>query len=170
MTAIVRPEELNLPLERTEFFNDVIRHLSGALQEVVGHEDAASFISVVGSRMGDEIAEAYAAKTGPVPWGPETIANVLVDLKARIGGDFAVESVSDTGIILTNGRCPFAENVVGRSSLCMMTTNVFGRITAQAAGYARVEIDEAIALGDGRCRVRVHLTHDEHGDGHEFYR
>ncbi|SDU15823.1 diguanylate cyclase [Stappia sp. ES.058] len=56
-----------------------------------------------------------------------------------------VESIDGDEIVLVNSRCPFAEQVKGRPSLCMMTTNVFGRIVATANGYAHVEIVEAIA-------------------------
>jgi hypothetical protein len=39
-----------------------------------------------------------------------------------------------------------------------MTSNVFGAISAQNLGYARVEVQEAIARGDAGCRVLVHLV------------
>ena len=31
-------------------------------------------------------------------------------------------------IVLGNRRCPFGEKVLGRPSMCMMTSNVFGSI------------------------------------------
>ena len=51
----------------------------------------------------------------------------------------------------------------------MMTTNVFGRIASEANGYARVRIDEALALGHRRCHVTVTLTRETEDDGHEFF-
>src|SRR5690606_21333680 len=56
-----------------------------------------------------------------------------------------------------NNACPFGSFVEGRPSLCMMTSNVFGSITAENLGYARVEIQEAVALCHPGCRVVVHL-------------
>ena len=51
----------------------------------------------------------------------------------------------------------------------MMTTNVFGRVAADATGYARVNVAEALSRGDDRCLVTVDLEWDEGKDGHEFY-
>ena len=34
---------------------------------------------------------------------------------------------------------------------------VFGLVAAENLGYAKVELDETLARGDGRCRVLVHL-------------
>jgi hypothetical protein len=39
----------------------------------------------------------------------------------------------------------------------MMMSNVFGAITAQNLGYARVAIEKSIATGDAGCRVIVYL-------------
>jgi hypothetical protein len=44
--------------DRDLFRRKLIRHLSGALQDVVGLEEAAGFVSIVGQRMGDENGEA----------------------------------------------------------------------------------------------------------------
>jgi len=45
----------------------------------------------------------------------------------------------------------------------MMTSNVFGTLASANLGYARVDLEETIARGDGRCRVVVHLREDEAG-------
>ena len=53
----------------------------------------------------------------------------------------------------------------------MMTSNVFGSIAAENLGYARVQIDEAIARGDPGCRVTVFLTpSDEESGAREYFR
>jgi hypothetical protein len=39
----------------------------------------------------------------------------------------------------------------------MMTSNVFGSIAARNSGYAKVELQETIALGHPGCRVVVYL-------------
>ncbi|MFI8308787.1 methanogen output domain 1-containing protein [Streptomyces sp. NPDC085927] len=76
-----------------------------------------------------------------------------MDLKRRIKGDFFVIEQDDTKIVLGNRACPFAEKVLGRESMCMMTSNVFGTIAARNLGYAGVELQETIARGDAGCRV-----------------
>ena len=57
-------------------------------------------------------------------------------------------------------------------SMCMMTSNVFGSIAAQNLGYARVEIEEAIALGDAGCRVVVYLrpSDEPEPNAREYFR
>jgi hypothetical protein len=54
----------------------------------------------------------------------------------------------------------------------MMTSNVFGVITAENLGYAKVAIEEAIARGDPGCRVVVYLKPTEEAKaaaGREYY-
>jgi predicted ArsR family transcriptional regulator len=149
--------ELPIPLERDVFLRTLLRHLAGTLQNVVGLEEAAGFISVVGQEMGEEINLAYRTALGASGLSREQVADVLVDLKRRIQGDFYVIEQDDEKIVLGNRACPFAEKVVGRPALCMMTSNVFGVIAAENLGYAKVVIEQAIARGDPGCRVVVHL-------------
>ena len=149
--------DADLGLERDVFMRSLLRHLSGTLEEVVGLEDASGLVSVVGARMGESIDGGYRAALGQDRLDRDQVAEVLVDLKRRIQGDFAVEDVDDDRIVLTNRVCPFGDKVLGRESLCMMTSNVFGSITARNLGYAKVELQEAIARGDDGCRVVVHL-------------
>ena len=82
---------------------------------------------------------------------------MLVDLKRRIQGDFYIVEEDDEKIVLGNRVCPFAEKVVGRPALCMMTSNVFGVIAAENLGYAKISIEQSIAMGDPGCRVVVYL-------------
>jgi predicted ArsR family transcriptional regulator len=161
--------DFNIELDDVTFFQSMIGTLAGTLEEVVGLEDAASFVGVVGGKIGDDLASQYVAGLEGRPPSAELLGTILVDMKARVGGTFRVESVDEHEIVLVNSRCPFAEHVKGRPSLCMMTTNVFGRIVATANGYAHVEIEEAIATGHPGCRVRVHLSPQENVNGYEFF-
>ena len=173
MTPLPVIQDLPVPLERDVFLRSLLRELAGALQEVVGLDEAAGFISVVGQRIGDQINEAYRAALGTPRLTREQVADVLVDLKRRIQGDFYVLEQSDERIVLGNRACPFAEKVEGRPSLCMMTSNVFGVIAAENLGYARVVIERALARGDGDCRIVVHLRpapESEEVTGREYFR
>lgn len=149
--------KLNLPLDRDVFLRTLLRHLAGTLQKVVGLEEAAGFISVVGQEIGDEINQLYKSAWSVPHLKREQVADVLVDLKRRIQGDFFLIEQDDEKIVLGNRACPFAEKVVGRPALCMMTSNVFGSIAADNLGYAKVAIEQAIARGDPGCRVVVYL-------------
>lgn len=168
--------DLDIPLERDIFLRRLVRELSGMLEEVVGLEEAEGFISVVGQRIGEWLDPAYREAYGVDTLDMEQLAAVLVDLKRRINGDFSIEECTPERIVLVNRACPFGDMVIGRTSLCQMTSSVFGTIAAENHGYARVRIMEAIARGDRGCRVVVHLRPgaagdvDEEGDVGEFFR
>jgi len=165
-------EDLPIALERDVFLRTLLRHLAGTLQDVVGTDEASGFISVVGLQMGEEIDRLYKSALGSERLTRDQVADVLVDLKTRIQGDFYVAEQDDDKIVLGNRRCPFADKVVGRPALCMMTSNVFGSITARNLGYAKVVVQEAIAQGHAGCRIAVHLrpTADaEASNGREYF-
>jgi predicted ArsR family transcriptional regulator len=145
--------------------------LAGTLQDVVGLDEAAGFVSVVGQRIGDQINLSYCDALGVEVLSREQVAAVLVDLKKRIKGDFFVIEQSDEKIVLGNRACPFGDKVIGRPAMCMMTSNVFGVIAAQNMGYAKVALEETIATGASGCRVVVYLKHriDDNIDGREYF-
>lgn len=166
-------KNLDVPLEREGFFSTLIRELSGTLQDLVGLEEASGFISVVGQTMGREIDQEYKSALKLSNLSGEQVAEVLIDLKKRIKGDFYIIEQSDEKIVFGNRVCPFAEKVIGRPSMCMMTSNVFGSIAADNLGYAKVELQETIANGDSGCRVVVYLEYSEEADeavGREYFK
>lgn len=147
----------DVTLDRDLFLRSLLRELSGTLQDVVGLDEAAGYIAVVGQRIGDQIDGEYRRALGVASLDRPQVAEVLVDLKRRIQGDFRIVSQDDDRIVLENRACPFGEKVIGRPSMCMMTSNVFGVIAAENLGQAKVELQETIADGAPRCRVVVHL-------------
>ena len=156
-TPTAEPASVEVPLERDVFLRTLIRHLSGTLEDVVGLREAAGFVSVVGQRMGEDMNATYRQALQVDRLNRKQVSQVLVDLKRRIQGDFYVIEESDDKIVLGNRACPFAEKVIGRTSMCMMTSNVFGAIAAENLGYAKVVLEQTIAAGDKGCRVVVHL-------------
>ena len=161
-----------IPLERDLFLRALLRELSGTLQDIVGVEEASGYISVVGAAMGEHLNTEYKHALRLQRLDREQVAQVLVDLKRRIQGDFFVVDEDETRIVLGNRVCPFGEFVRERPSLCMMTSNVFGRIAAENLGYARVELLETIARGDPGCRIVVHLIPSDETDpqAREYFR
>ncbi|WP_334131349.1 methanogen output domain 1-containing protein [Silanimonas lenta] len=157
-------------LERDGFLRDLLRELSGLLEDVVGLEEAAGFIALVGQRIGRRIDALYAERLGEGEWTTEQLAQVLVDLKRRIQGGFRIESIEGLEIVLVNDACPFGDRVLDRPSLCMMTSNVFGTLAAAHRGFAQVEVEQAIARGDRGCRVRVSLDPNTRIPGARQYR
>lgn len=165
--------ELAFPLERDLFLRTLLRHLAGTLQKVVGLEEASGFISVVGQEMGDEMNRAYKDALAVSKLSRDQVADVLVDLKRRIQGDFYVIEQNSEKIVLGNRVCPFAEKVLGRPALCMMTSNVFGSIAADNLDYAKVALEQTIAQGDTECRVVVYLKPTSDSDaaqGREYFK
>ncbi len=167
-----RVDEAELILDRDIFLRKLVRELSGTLEDVIGLEAAEGYISTVGSRMGHWMDESYRDALGKSHLSVEEVSEVCVDLKKRIGGDFYLISASEDELVFGNNRCPFGEAVKDRPSLCMMTSNVFGRVAADNLGYARVELEQTIAKGDPGCRVVVRLKPDPVGivSEREYYR
>ncbi len=150
--------EVDVPLNRDVFTRTLIRELAGTLEDVVGIEEASGYISVVGASIGEQINQSYRSALQVPRLSRDQVRDVLVDLKRRIEGDFFVIEENEDRIVLGNRKCPFAEKVVGRRSMCMMTSNVFGHITAENLGYSKVELRETIAEGAPECRVIVYLN------------
>lgn len=149
--------QLEIPWERDLFLRSLIRELSGVLEDVVGLDEASGFISIVGQNMGNQMDIDYRKALGVSQLSRPQVADVLVDLKKRINGDFYIIEQNDDRIVLGNRACPFGDKVVGRSSMCMMTSNVFGIVASQSLGYAKVSLEQTIARGAPGCRVVVYL-------------
>lgn len=172
-TGATSAREAAISLNRDVFTRTLIRELAGTLEEVVGIEEASGYISVVGAAIGEEINQQYKSSLRVSSLSREQVRDVLVDLKRRIQGDFFVVEETEDKIILGNRACPFAEKVIGRPSMCMMTSNVFGHIAAENLGYGKVELKATIARGDPECRVVVYLKPTEEAaeaDGREYVR
>ncbi len=175
MTEAIETEisALDIPLERDVFMRDLLRHLSGALQDVVGVDEASGFIAIVGQNMGEQLNQSYCKALQVSSLNLSQVAAVMVDLKQRIQSDYRVVSQSSDKIVLQSTTCPFAEKVIGRPSLCMMTSNVFGTIAAENLGYAKVSLVKTIARGDAGCLIEIYLQHNAEADnapGIEYYK
>ena len=164
---------LEIPLERDVFMRTLARELTNVLSDVVGTEEASGFLSVVGQVMGRQINAQYLKALKLSALSREQVAAVLVDFKRRINGDFYVIEQDNEKIVLGNRACPFGEKVKGQKALCMMTSNMFGSITADNLGYAKVQLKETIAEGRPECRVVVYLAVDGEADaveGREYFK
>jgi predicted ArsR family transcriptional regulator len=166
-------DSLDVPLNRDLFLRTLIRELAGTLEDVVGVKEASGFISVVGQNVGEQMNHDYRAAFEVECLSREQVAQVLVDLKRRIQGDFFVVEETDEKIVLGNRACPFGDKVIERPSMCMMTSNVFGHIASENLGYAKVELQQTIARGDDGCRVVVYLKPTSEAgkaEGREYFK
>jgi predicted ArsR family transcriptional regulator len=165
--------ELELPIDRDIFLRNLLRELTGTLEEVVGKEEASGFISIVGQHIGEWMNNEYRNGLSTEKLSFEQLKDTLIDLKRRINGDFYIISADKDKIVLGNRQCPFGDKVNGRPSLCMMTSNVFGSLAAENNGYAKVALHETIASGNAECHVIVYLTNNEESEedeGREYYK
>ena len=165
-------KQSTITLDRDSFLRSLMRELTGTLESVVGLPETAGFVSVVGERIGDQIDAEYRQALKVSRLSRAQVTAVLMDLKRRISGDFYVITEDDQKIVLGNRVCPFGDKVVGRPSLCMMTSNVFGKIAGENLGYAKVAIEESIAAGHPGCRVVVYVEPNaeaEAATGREYF-
>lgn len=166
-------ESLELPIEHNQFLRTMIRELAGTLQDVIGIEEAAGFLNVVGYRTGQHVNQLYQNALQLSNLSRSQVTAVLIDWKRRIQGDFYVIEETDEKIVLGNRKCPFAEQVEGREAMCVMTSNIFGAIVADNLGYAKVELQDTIARGAQECRIVIYLKPNEVSDkfvGQEYFR
>lgn len=163
-------KNVDVALDSDRFFRQMIRSFAGTLEDRVGIDEASGFIAVVGEELGRRIELEYSRALNGRQFDKGTVADILVDLKRRIGGDFAIESIDSKRIVLTNKRCPFGDEVLNRPSLCMMTSNVFGYIVSNNNGYAATRLPETIAKGHGSCRVIIELQMSDEFTESEEYR
>lgn len=95
-------------------------------------------------------------------------AEIIVNLKNRIGGKFSRSSGEAGMVRVHNSQCPFGEMVQEAPELCRMTSSVFGGIAARNFGYAKVELRKRIATHDGCCEVCIYTdpesARDKPGD------
>lgn len=85
-------------------------------------------------------------------------ANLIVEIKRLIGGQFRQQSTQQDYVQVINHCCPFGDMVKEAPELCRMTSSVFGAIAARNFGYAKVQLHKRIATGDGMCDVRIYLN------------
>ena len=168
-TELIPVKNIDIPLNNGDFVKKLLNQLSGSLQDIIGLEEAEGFISLVGGKMGEEIDAQYRNALKVKQLSRDQITEVLIDLKSRIGGEFYVLEESIDKIVFGNTECPFGTSVFDRPALCMMTSNVFGVIASENAGYAKVTINESIANNHDHCKVTVYLNPDDSADGREYY-
>ena len=99
-------DPLDATLNQPEFFSTIIGEFSGLLENLIGLPDAEGFISAVGGTLGNRISGLYPVATNSAQ--PDRLAQVLVDLKTRINGQFDVVSADADRIVLSAGRSPLA--------------------------------------------------------------
>jgi predicted ArsR family transcriptional regulator len=162
---------LSVDFHHRTLMDALLTGLVKLLEDLAGIEDASVFIGSVAGHLGSELEKKYSAALGIQHFRREQLSAVLVDLENRAGGKFFVIEDSADRIVLGNSKCPLGKAARGHPSLCMMTSNLLGRLTANAAGYAAVELEQTIARGDRGCHIVIDLVPTElRLDAREYFR
>jgi len=137
-----------------------LMNIVGQQHDAADSNGAADTVEQIGLTAGTCLEEMARRSLGhdEEPLSVADYADVIVALKNRIGGSFAVADIDADRIRVVNSRCPFGERVKAAPNLCHMTSSVFGGIAARNFGYAKVELTQRIALGHAGCEVVVHLN------------
>ena len=152
--------QIPISINQSDFYLKTLIELNSVLENFVGESESAAFMNHVAQHLSDLFLNMYQTGTEKTQFTPHQLAEILVDLKRRIGGSFSIIGVTNKHIVLGNTMCPFGNAVLGRPSMCQMTATVFGKIVADSNGYAGIKIDKSIANGDGHCHVKILLEPD----------
>jgi Nif-specific regulatory protein/two-component system response regulator AtoC len=161
------------PLNPVSFLQAFItQSIKVAGQRCGSQADTLNYVEHVGlaaSHGLEESARTCLGYTGAIDAG--RYADLIINLKNRIGGNFSRASGPSGCIRVVNSRCPFGDMVKEAPELCRMTASVFGGIAARNFGYGKVELKKRIALNDSHCEVCVYIDRKAAGDkpGDEYH-
>ena len=144
------------------FLSKLITQYAFIHEKTVG-KTAGEYIRQIGLRTGEWIEDFYGNREDD--WSVDKYAEVIVDLKNSIGGEFYISTITPDYVIVKANRCPFGEMVKDAPHLCNMTSSVFGGIASRKFGYGKVDLKKRIAVGDFGCEVVVYFKPNEHVDG-----
>jgi hypothetical protein len=171
LQSIRNVSELSVPLDRNIFLTNLLRELTGTLEEVLGINEVSCFMSIVGQTLGEQIDHDYKQALAASTLTREQVTEVLADLSRRIHGDFCLIEEDENKIVLANRGCPLGDQIVCHPSLFMIISSIFGVIVAENLGYAKIELQESVVKGQLSCRIVVHLNptfEAEAAEGREF--
>jgi predicted ArsR family transcriptional regulator len=162
---------LEIEFDHNGLFNALVSSMAELLESIAGLEDACVYVSSIAARLGADVEKQYKAALGTQNLNRKQLIDVLIDLKNRAGGSFSLIEQDEDRVVFGNRTCPLGKAAANHPSLCMLTSNIFGRMAANTVGYAAVDLEETIARGDAGCRVVLHLKRTELGpDTREYFR
>lgn len=170
-TTLPNIGSLDIDFDHHGLVNTLVADMAGLLETIAGVEDACAYVSCIAARLGTDIEKQYKAALGIQHLNRDQLIDILIDLKNRAGGEFSLIEQDEDRLVFGNCACPLGHAASNHPSLCMLTSNIFGRLTANAIGYAAVDLEQTIAKGDSSCRVVLHLKRMELGpDTREYFR
>ncbi len=147
-----------ISLDRETFLRTMVVDIAYLLESSLGAAYAGDYVGRVGLSMGAWIEHTYrdACNLKEV-LTPQQYAEIIVDSKQHIGGDFSIMEVTPEAVTVVSRTCPFGEAVARTPGLCRMTASVFGGTAARNFSFAKVDIVHSLARGDSGCEVTIHL-------------
>ncbi|MCG1020538.1 methanogen output domain 1-containing protein [Sutcliffiella horikoshii] len=145
------------------FLSKLITQYAFIHEKTVG-KTVGEYIRQIGLRTGEWIEDFYGNREDE--WSVDKYAEVIVDLKNAIGGEFYISSIYPDYVVVKSNHCPFGEMVKDAPHLCNMTSSVFGGIASRKFGYSKVDLRKRIAVGDLGCEVVIYFqpNPDVNGD------
>jgi hypothetical protein len=152
---------LNVDFGRQSLFDFLLAGMVKVLEDNAGTEDASIFVGGIASQISADLEKKYIDALGVRALSRAQLIAILIDVQNRVSGDFYLVEESEERIVLGNRICPLGTAVRGHPALCMMTSQISGRLTANAHGYAAVDLEQTIARGDLGCRIVIYLKPTE---------
>lgn len=164
-------DSLAIDFDHHRLLDTLITGMADLLETTAGVEDACAYVSSIAARLGADIEKQYKTALGVQNLNRDQLLAALVDLNKRADGAFSIIEENEDHIVLGNCKCPLGNAVINHPSLCMLTSNIFGVMTANAVGYAAVDLEQTIAKGAAACRVVLHFKRTElNPDTREYFR
>ena len=159
--SVARPPERDIDLEPADP-GLVPDGRPGHLVGLIGADVAGGrSLEEAAARAGATVA-AREAHRADLQSDARSLADLLVEVEDRLGGDFEVVTAQADRAVIRNRRCPFGP--AAAPALCRFTSALAGGLAARAAGEADVNVVESLAAGDHECRIVVDLTRSRDRD------
>lgn len=130
---------------------------TGGMAQGVNCSSLESFIKKIVLNSSEALEDIYRESHGLNDiLSMQEYADLLVNLKNSIGGEFKVIEINENTLNIQTTKCPFGELIESTPALCHMTSSIFGGIGARNYGYAKVELRKRIALGSDHCEICIH--------------
>lgn len=140
---------------------------------MAGQVDAGSTMAEAAVVAGATAASAarqqfLTAHGGREPANAREVAEAFLAHHNAAGSDFFIVEAGERRAVLANRSCPFGAGVADRTVMCRTTSALLGSLAARAGGRATVALDEAIAVGDARCRLVLDLDAEASRWSHSY--
>lgn len=141
-------------IEAQNDFKTIMTNILPLILQSIPPERMTEVISQMSKQVEDIIWAKYVQH---IPKEIAQTANITCNVLNKLGGNFSVKDVSETGYVIINYKCPWGENERINPVLCMMTKAIFARIGVHIYKDINIDIKKTIAGKDGCCLIELFL-------------